>query len=174
MITKFKVGAYIGAAAGVAMVGTMLLSGHQATILPSVPGATNPAVTQATINQTICVKGWTATIRPPANYTTALKIKQLKALGWSDQSPADYEEDHLISLELGGNPTSEQNLWPQSYKTTPNAKDKDRVENQLKAQVCAGNITLLQAQKDISGDWTKFIQSPTLGSAEPVTDPDDE
>lgn len=174
MNSKIKTGALIGIIIGGMTAGTVLLSGHSATVLPTVPGATNPAVTQATINKTICVRGWTATIRPPASYTTALKIKQLKALGWSDQSPADYEEDHLISLELGGNPTSEQNLWPQSYKTSPNAKDKDRVENQLKAQICAGKITLAQAQKDISGDWTKFIQSPTLGSATTMTDPDDE
>jgi PBP1b-binding outer membrane lipoprotein LpoB len=29
------------------------------------PGATNPDVTQGTIHQTICVKNWTATVRPP-------------------------------------------------------------------------------------------------------------
>src|SRR5215510_5854842 len=29
----------------------------------------NPAVTQATIGTTICVRGWTATIRPPPSYT---------------------------------------------------------------------------------------------------------
>ncbi|MBV8598859.1 MAG: hypothetical protein JO017_08565, partial [Actinobacteria bacterium] len=29
------------------------------------PGATNPDVTQATIGSTICVRGWTATVRPP-------------------------------------------------------------------------------------------------------------
>ena len=74
-------------------------------VLPSparTPGATNPAVTQGTINQTICVVGWTSTVRPPSSLTTALKIKQL-ASGYSyqgDMSTKDYEEDHLISLEL--------------------------------------------------------------------------
>jgi DNA-binding CsgD family transcriptional regulator len=33
------------------------------------PGAYNPAVTQATIGRTICVSGWTATIRPSSSYT---------------------------------------------------------------------------------------------------------
>lgn len=33
------------------------------------PGVTNPDVTQATIDKTICVPGWTKTIRPPASYT---------------------------------------------------------------------------------------------------------
>jgi len=29
------------------------------------PGVINPEVTQANIQQTICVKGWTRTLRPP-------------------------------------------------------------------------------------------------------------
>jgi hypothetical protein len=37
------------------------------------PGVINPEVTQANIQQTICVKGWTTTIRPPASYTNSLK-----------------------------------------------------------------------------------------------------
>src|SRR5262245_29255572 len=37
------------------------------------PGVVNPDVTQANINDTICKSGWTATIRPPASFTTALK-----------------------------------------------------------------------------------------------------
>ncbi|MEU4526156.1 hypothetical protein AB0F52_46480 [Amycolatopsis sp. NPDC024027] len=37
------------------------------------PGATNPDVTQATIGSTICVSGWTATIRPSTTYTNGLK-----------------------------------------------------------------------------------------------------
>jgi hypothetical protein len=50
----------------------------------------------------------------------------------------DYEEDHLISLELGGHPTSEKNLWPEAYKPKPGAREKDRVENFLHDEVCAG------------------------------------
>jgi hypothetical protein len=33
------------------------------------PGAINPAVTQANIGETICMKGWTKTVRPPERYT---------------------------------------------------------------------------------------------------------
>ena len=42
-------------------------------------GALNPAVTQATIRTTICVSGWTATIRPPVSYTAPLKLAQMRA-----------------------------------------------------------------------------------------------
>ena len=41
------------------------------------PGAVNPSVSQANIGQTICVSGWTATIRPPPAFPTRLKREQL-------------------------------------------------------------------------------------------------
>src|SRR5947209_6316443 len=33
------------------------------------PGALNPRVTQATIRRTICMRGWTSTVRPPERIT---------------------------------------------------------------------------------------------------------
>lgn len=109
------------------------------------PGATNPAVTQGTIKQTICKGGWTKTVRPPASYTTSLKIRQMAVLGL-DGEPKDYEEDHFIPLEIGGNPTDPGNLWPEPW---PDAHHKDRVENFLHRQVCAGKMTLREAQDEI-------------------------
>ena len=49
-----------------------------AAALSLVPGAINSDVTQENIHQTICVLGWTQTIRPPRNVTFRLKLKQLK------------------------------------------------------------------------------------------------
>ena len=66
------------------------------------PGVTNPQVTQANIQKTICVRGWTGTIRPPQSYTGTLKTRQLQAPRFEDKNSAHYEEDHFISLELGG------------------------------------------------------------------------
>src|SRR5689334_838052 len=51
--------------------------------------ALNPAVTQATIHATICVSGWTATVRPPSSYTSELKVEQLAAFGFADKNPKD-------------------------------------------------------------------------------------
>lgn len=79
------------------------------------PGAFNPSVTQATIGSTICVSGWTATVRPPASYTTGLKIQQIVQYGYGDTHTSSYEEDHLIPLELGGAPSDARNLWPEPY-----------------------------------------------------------
>jgi hypothetical protein len=107
------------------------------------PGVLNPNVRQADIRSTICRHGWTETIRPPTSYTDALKTKQMRQYGEAG-SLSDYQEDHLISLELGGNPTDPRNLWPEPY---PRASDVDKIENELNAEVCSGELTLAQAQQ---------------------------
>ena len=107
------------------------------------PGVLNPDVTQANIRSTVCRHGWTDTIRPPVSYTNALKRKQMRQYDEAG-SLSDYQEDHLISLELGGSPTDPRNLWPEPY---PRASDMDQTENELNAEVCSGQLTLAQAQQ---------------------------
>src|SRR3954469_19895144 len=107
------------------------------------PGVLNPDVTQATIAETICKQGWTKTIRPPSDYTTELKRKQMRAYARTGSLSA-FQEDHLISLELGGHPTDPRNLWPQPY---PRAADVDQEENRLNDLVCSGRISLSEAQR---------------------------
>jgi hypothetical protein len=102
------------------------------------PGVVNPNVMQANIRSTICRRGWTATIRPPVDYTNALKRKQMRAYGETGPLSA-YQEDHLISLELGGDPTDPRNLWPEPY---PRASAVDQIENELNAKICDGSLSL--------------------------------
>ena len=119
------------------------------------PGALNSAVTQENIDKTICISGYTGTIRPPASYTTKLKTKQL-ASGPYAVTPAklsDYEEDHLVSLEIGGNPTDEKNLWPQLWNGQNGAHKKDTLENKLHKLVCSKKITLKEAQDSVMSNW---------------------
>jgi hypothetical protein len=111
--------------------------------LARTPGVLNPDVTQASIRSTICTHGWTATIRPPVDYTNALKRTQMRAYGETGPASA-YQEDHLISLELGGDPTDPRNLWPEPY---PRAAAVDRIENELNAAVCGGRLSLQDAQR---------------------------
>lgn len=115
-------------------------------VLPLAPGVVNVDVTQANIRTTICSSGWTKTIRPPVDYTNALKRKQMRLYGEHGPMSA-YQEDHLISLELGGDPADPRNLWPEPY---PRARDVDRIENELNAKVCSGALTLLAAQDEES------------------------
>ena len=115
------------------------------------PGALNPDVTQATIRETICARGWTKTVRPPSSFTSALKLAQIKQYGFAG-GPADYQEDHFISLELGGAPNDAKNLWPERR---PHANQVDGVENDLNAKVCSGEISLAEGQRrEATMKWT--------------------
>jgi hypothetical protein len=143
---------------------------------PSTPGATNPAVTQANIHRTatspgtICVSGWTATIRPPASYTSELKRLQMGSGGairapsgrvyqvvglHLPGAPSDYEEDHRDALEIGGDPENPANLWPEIWNGPAGARAKDLIENRVHADVCSGLLTLAQGQAIFLGDWWK-------------------
>jgi hypothetical protein len=112
------------------------------------PLAINPDVTPATIHQTICVSGWTKTVRPSTSYTN--RIKRDLAPG---EDIGDYELDHRVPIELGGAPRDEANLWMQPWEGSCGARKKDRLETHLKREVCAGRISLRQAQAEIGGDW---------------------
>lgn len=116
------------------------------------PGALNPEITQATIRLTICKSGFTSTIRPPASYTNKLKARQMAQL-CIEGKPSDYEEDHRVPLELGGNPTDERNLWPEPWKGPYGAHQKDRLENSVRRDVCKGRLTLEQGREIFLGNW---------------------
>ena len=114
------------------------------------PGSLNSAVTQDTVSSTICSPGYTKTIRPPAAYTSTLKKQQIAEYGYLDTNLSSYEEDHLISLELGGNPTDPKNLWPEPHASL---NEKDKVENYLNRQICSGQMSLQEAQDKIRTNW---------------------
>src|SRR5439155_16361481 len=120
--------------------------------LPNVPGAINPDVTQDNINSTICVSGWTSTIRPKVSYTNALK-RELMARYKLSGNLSDYELDHLVSLEIGGHPKSRDNLWMEHWSNPRGARMKDALETKLKRLVCAGTIPLSEAQQAIMTNW---------------------
>lgn len=128
------------------------------------PGALNPAVTQATIAQTICVSGWTETVRPSESVTEPEKVASLAAYGDSG-SPREYEYDHLVSLELGGALNDPRNLWPEP-QASPNPKDA--VENVLHRMVCDGQLQLAAAQHIIATEWVSWARSHTAPSSAPA------
>ncbi|WP_031066225.1 hypothetical protein [Streptomyces sp. NRRL WC-3742] len=125
------------------------------------PGVTNPDVTEDTVDDTICVAGYSKSIRPPTSYTNRLKVKQIGEYGYENTDTADYEEDHHIPLSLGGHPTDPRNLWPQPrYGTGPDdltAADKDKVEYKLYRAVCNHRVDLRPAQRAIATDWTTAL-----------------
>jgi hypothetical protein len=71
------------------------------------------------------------------------------------------ELDHLISLELGGADTLE-NIWPQCGPAGVALRDryfkqKDIVENYLGREVKSGQMSLEEARRGISTDWTYYL-----------------
>jgi hypothetical protein len=79
-----------------------------------------------------------------------------------------FEVDHLIPLELGGDNTI-SNLWAEAAEPAPGFHQKDKVENYLHRQVCAGAMTLVDAQRQIATDWLRvWTQIEGEASATPV------
>ena len=119
------------------------------------PGAINPAVTQENIGQTICVRGWTRTVRPPEEYTHQLKRWAIEQYGYADHRLNQYQFDHLIPLEVGGAPADPTNLWPEPTVAADGwrADDKDLLERVLNHLVCSGRLSLVTAQSAIATNW---------------------
>jgi hypothetical protein len=59
--------------------------------------------------------------------------------------PSHYEEDHLISLELGGAPDSHKNLCPEPHSQSVKS---DPLENAWHKKVCNGTLTLRHARHE--------------------------
>jgi hypothetical protein len=117
------------------------------------PGAISPKVTEDTLTTTICKTGYTKSIRPPASITTTEKRGNAAAYGYSGPL-SGIEYDHLVPLELGGDPNDPRNLWVEPG-ASPNPKDG--IESKLHRLVCEGRLPLAAAQEAIANDWTTAI-----------------
>lgn len=134
------------------------------------PGALNPVVTEATIDRTICVDGWTETVRPPERITEQEKAASMAAYG--DTGSTDgYEYDHFVPLELGGATNDPRNLWPEPG-ASPNPKDA--VEDELRHEVCDDQLSLAEAQRQIVTNWVSLASrtsAPTATGPPPTPAP---
>ena len=119
------------------------------------PGAISPKVTQDTLVTTICRTGYTKSIRPPASITEIEKHENAAAYGYSG-SLKDVEYDHLVPLEIGGDPNDPRNLWIEPG-ASPNPKDG--VESRLHELVREGTVPLAAAQEAIAADWTTALDT---------------
>jgi hypothetical protein len=132
------------------------------------PGAISPAVTQSNLKSTICRKGgYTSAIRPSTSVTGKEKKLNAASYGFTGRM-SDAEYDHLISLQLGGDPNDYRNLWvepadPGHKKGSGVNNAKDPVETKLHTAVCKGTVTLAAAQKAIVTDWTTALSRLGLG-----------
>jgi hypothetical protein len=121
-------------------------------IAGDLPDATmTPGAVSTLTSEQLCAPGFTTkTIR----HVSASLKRQVYAEYEQDPhaAPCPCEVDHLVSLELGGS-NAQENLWPEPYQGEWNAHLKDKLENRLHRLVCEGQITLDEAQHEISTDW---------------------
>jgi hypothetical protein len=124
------------------------------------PGAVDPQVTQDNLSSTICRIGWTATVRPPESVTGPEKVASAAAYDYT--GPWDTAEyDHLVPLDLGGDPNDPANLWVEPNDrpgATTFTNSKDTLEITLNQLVCSGQLTLAAAQEAIASDWVTAYQ----------------
>lgn len=118
-------------------------------------GEFDPRITKATIHQTICVPGYSRSVRPPESYTEPLKRMLVKEYGYNDRRMWDYELDHDAPIGLGGAPADPRNLWPEPHNVVGGwgSYAKDRLEVRLHTLVCRDQVPLRQAQYGITHNW---------------------
>lgn len=113
----------------------------------------NPDISQANIDETICVSGWTATVRPPVSYTNKVKRGLMEELGIEWARAGEFELDHWLPLAVGGHPSDPRNLRLQVWTGPRGARAKDVVEAHVHRQVCKGELTLEEGQACFFTDW---------------------
>jgi hypothetical protein len=109
------------------------------------------------------------------------KVDTTRCVAHSDNmacyEEACYEEDHLIPLEIGGNPTDPRNLWPEAYNTRvggiiKGARQKDVVEAFVHHEICNDiphskkssympaptSVTLMRGQEILLGRLVRVLQ----------------
>jgi hypothetical protein len=136
-----------------------------------------PGVALSVQNEaTVCTIKWGKDAR---HVTPAMKRQVFANYKIPYARHGEFEVDHLISRELGG-ADDVKNLWPQKWAGTWNAHMKDQLENRLHKMVCAGQLSLAQAQREIRADWiaayrqdivpapkTKLIYNPSTDHGAP-------
>jgi hypothetical protein len=127
-------------------------------------GMIDPRVTQNNIQTNICRRGWTRTVRPSREVIDAIKRNLVADMR---VNPRDYELDHIVPLDLGGAPLDLRNLMLRPRAGACNAHQKATLERQLSIMVCAGDVTLNGAQREIATDrraaYKKWINGKGCG-----------
>jgi hypothetical protein len=122
-------------------------------------GLPDPAITPGLADKraTVAVVCGTKWGKSRRHVTAKMRRQVFAAYGMTGNKdprcqPKGCELDHLISRELGG-ADAVANLWPQPNSGPWNAKQKNRLENRLRRDVCHGELPLAYAQRRIASDW---------------------
>ena len=102
------------------------------------------------VEYNICARDFRT--KPFRHTSAALKKQVCREYGAADCPDRKRGEvDHLVPLELGGADALD-NLW---WQPAPEYHAKDRLEDKLPKLVCAGKMSLSDAQACVESDWVK-------------------
>ncbi|WP_322106311.1 hypothetical protein [Paraburkholderia sp. J41] len=111
-------------------------------------------VTQQSVAQTICRPGYADTVAPPFDETMALKDRLLAARGIDADDGVGYALDRHVPIVLGGAPDATANFDLLPWGGHGGERRKSLLTVRLKRCVCAGRMSLAEAQAAITGNWS--------------------
>lgn len=111
-------------------------------------------VTQQSVAQTICRPGYADTVSPPFDETMALKDRLLAARGIDADDGVGYALDRHVPIVLGGAPDATENFDLLPWGGHAGERRKSLLTVRLKRCVCAGRMSLSDAQAAITGNWS--------------------
>jgi hypothetical protein len=113
----------------------------------------NERVTQQSVADTICRLGYADTVSPPLDEMMEYKERLLAQHGIHSGEGTRYALDRRVPIVLGGSPDAPANLGLLPWAGHRGERRKELLTAKLKRCVCAGQITLSEAQAAIGGDW---------------------
>jgi len=117
------------------------------------PDMLNPAVTPQTLQQTICVPAYAASLMPPDAVTQSQKLAMMQRAGIDPAMASGFVIDRRLPVGLGGHPTNAANLQLLEWAGEHGAQRKQALERRLRLMVCDGKISLREAQAAVYPDW---------------------
>lgn len=109
----------------------------------------SPGVALPVTAKDVCAPGYAKSVR---NVPESEKAVVYREYGLDPKHHEPTEIDHLESLENGGS-NDIRNLFPEPYAEPWGAHTKDRYENFIHAQICAGKMTIEEGQNRLAHDW---------------------
>lgn len=110
-------------------------------------------VTQHSVADTICRPGYAETVSPPLDSIMARKDRMLAKHGIDADDGTSYALDRRVPIVLGGSPDAAANFELRPWAGHAGERRKALLTARLKRCVCAGRMTLAEAQAAIVGNW---------------------